>query len=200
MKSIEAFNQAIFLLINATPDSPRWLIEAGVLIATCAIWLVPAILVSMWLSGKDEQRQTALLAAFAGIVALGINQLIGLAWYHPRPFAMGLGYTFLPHAPDSSFPSDHATLLSATSLTLLCSGKRCLGALALATDVAVAWARIYVGVHFPLDMAGAVCVATMAYILSAPVWSIGGIAATRMLIAVYRKLLALPIARGWIRP
>jgi undecaprenyl-diphosphatase len=199
MNGIEAFNQAIFLLINATPQSPHWLIAANVLVADYAIWLVPAMLVCMWLTGDGGRREIAVRAVFAGIAALAVNQLIGLAWYHPRPFAMGLGHTFLAHAPDSSFPSDHATLLSAISLALFCNGKRQLAGLALAVDIAVAWARVYVGVHFPLDMIGAGIVAGAAYVLTAPVWRFGGLAATQVLIALYRKALAWPIAQGWIR-
>jgi undecaprenyl-diphosphatase len=40
-----------------------------------------------------------------------INQVIILLWQHPRPFVIGLGHTYLAHAADSSFPSDHLTLL-----------------------------------------------------------------------------------------
>lgn len=199
MKTIEAFNQAIFLLINATPDSPHWLVVANVLVADYAIWAIPAMLAGMWLTGDDGQREIAVRATMVGIAALGINQLIGLGWYHPRPFAIGLGHTFLPHAPDSSFPSDHATLLSAISITLLYDGRRLLGGCALLVDIAVAWARIYVGVHFPLDMVGAGFVAWAAYVLTVPIWRFGGAPATRALIATYRKMLVWPISRGWFK-
>jgi undecaprenyl-diphosphatase len=62
----------------------------------------------------------------------------------------------------------------------------------------VAWARIFVGVHFPLDMVGAVVVAGVAFLLIAPLWQWLGASLTRALIAVYRKLLAWPIQRGWL--
>jgi undecaprenyl-diphosphatase len=200
MKTIETFNQAIFLLLNATPDSPHWLVAAGILLADYAIWIAPALLVYLWLTGARNQREVAVRAAFTAMVALGINQLIGMAWYHPRPFAMGLGHTFLIHAPDSSFPSDHATLLSAISITLLYDGRRLLGGCALLVDIAVAWARVYVGVHFPLDMVGAGIVAWASCLLAAPIWRFAGAAATQACVALYRKVLAGPIARGWLRP
>ncbi|WP_027821089.1 phosphatase PAP2 family protein [Paraburkholderia bannensis] len=200
METIEAFNQAIFLQINATAATPNWLVAAGVFIANYAIGAVPIILACMWLCGGDDRRTTVVHATFVGFVALGINQLIGLLWYHPRPFAISLGYTFLEHAPDSSFPSDHATLLSAISFTLLYDGKRMLGALALAADIAVAWARVFAGVHFPMDMAGAALIAWTTCRLLAPLWRFAGDAFSRALIAVYRKVVAWPISRGWLRP
>lgn len=200
METIEAFNQAIFLQINATPATPHWLIAASVFIANYAIWAVPIMLVCMWLVGGDNRRRIAVHAAFVGFVALGINQLIGMAWYHPRPFSIGLGHTFLTHAPDSSFPSDHATLLSAISFTFFYSGRRLLGMLALAVDIAIAWARVFVGVHFPFDMAGAAMIAWLTYVLSVPLWRLGGDVFSQALIAVYRKVFAGPIGRGWLRP
>jgi len=200
MEAVETLNRTVFLALNATPATPHWLIVAGVTIANYAILLVPVLLVSLWLAGGDERRALAVHACLVGLLALGINQLIGMAWYHPRPFVAGTGHTFLAHAPDSSFPSDHATLLSAISLTFLYGGKRLPGLLAALVGVAVAWARVFVGVHWPLDMVGAVVVAALACMLGSPLWRIGGMAVTRALIAVYRKILARPIEQRWLRP
>lgn len=198
--ALEAFNQTIFLALNAMPATPHWLIIAAVVIANYAIWLAPAMLVGLWLTGGDTRREMAVRACLVGFLALGINQAIGMVWYHPRPFAIGLGHTFLAHAPDSSFPSDHATLLSAISLTFFNGGNRPLGWLALIVDIAVAWARVFVGVHFPFGMVGAAVVAGIAYVLGSPLWRVGGTAVTGTLITLYRKVLAIPIAQRWLRP
>ncbi|MEM5401041.1 MULTISPECIES: phosphatase PAP2 family protein [Paraburkholderia] len=200
MDAVETLNRTIFLALNATPATPHWLIAAGTLIADYAILLVPAMLAALWLTGSDERRALAVRACFAGLLALGINQLIGLAWYHPRPFASATGHTFLAHAPDSSFPSDHVTLLSAVSFTFLYGGKRGIGLLALIVDIAVAWARIFVGVHWPFDMIGAAIVAWLACMIGSPIWRLAGMAVTGALIALYRKVLAVPISLRWLRP
>ncbi|MEX3978528.1 phosphatase PAP2 family protein [Paraburkholderia sp. EG287A] len=200
MDAVETLNRTIFLALNATPATPHWLIAAGTLIADYAILLVPAMLAALWLTGSDERRALAVRACFAGLLALGINQLIGLAWYHPRPFASATGHTFLAHAPDSSFPSDHVTLLSAVSFTFLYGGKRGIGLLALFVDIAVAWARIFVGVHWPFDMIGAAIVAWLACMIGSPIWRLAGMAVTGALIALYRKVLAVPISLRWLRP
>lgn len=200
MQAIETVNRAIFLALNATPRTPHDLVAAGIFIANDAILLAPIVLACLWLMGGDERRELALRACAAGFLALGINQLIGLAWYHPRPFAIELGHTFLPHASDSSFPSDHATLLSALSFAFLYGGKRQLGLFMLIVDLAVAWARVFIGVHFPFDMLGAAIVAWFACILIKPLWMIGGPFVTQASITLYRKLLASPIKRGWLRP
>lgn len=200
MNNLEAFNQALFLTINGTTSTPVWPIDVAVLIGNDLIYLIPLLLTGMWLSGNEKQRSAAVRACLVALLALGINQLIGLIWPHPRPFMIGLGHTFLPHAPDSSFPSDHATVFAGVALTLLFGGLRWPGGLTLLTGAAVAWARVFLGVHFPLDMIGAVAVACAAYALIAPLWRLGGTPVTHAAIMLYRKLFARPISLGWLRP
>ena len=43
-----------------------------------------------------------------------------------------------------------------------------------------------------------VAIACVAYIVIVPLWSLAGEAVTDGLIALYRKVLAWPIARGWL--
>lgn len=200
METIEAFNQAFFLMINGTPATSAWLVGTALFAANYLIWLVPFVLVGMWLTGKARQRELALRACRVAMLALGANQLIGLVWQHPRPFTLGLGHTFLVHAPDSSFPSDHATVFAGVALTLLAGGRRWLGGCTLLAGVAVAWARVFLGVHFPLDMLGAVAVTCLAYGAIAPLWHRGGNAVTLSAVGLYRLVLAQPISRGWLRP
>lgn len=197
---LEALNRALFLAIDATPATPSWLIEAASAIANGLIGSIPLILVGLWLSGDAYRRETALKACAITFAALGVNQLIGLAWPHPRPFMIGLGHTFLAHAADSSFPSDHGTIFASVSITLLLRGMKRLGAVVLACGVAVAWARIFLGVHFPLDMIGAVCVAALVHAAIAPLWKRAGAPVTRLAVIAHRKVLAAPIRSGWLRP
>lgn len=74
------------------------------------------------------------------------------------------------------------------------------GALILLFGIAVSWARVFLGVHFPLDIVGAVVVAISVYVVLAPLWKLGGEPTSRAIIVVYRKILARPIAVGWLRP
>ncbi len=163
---MESLNRTLFLLLNAPADPPPFLLSLARILAQWAIWLVPPALVLGWLRGNDRLRRILLQAAGAGAVGLLINQLIGLFWQHQRPFMLGLGHTFLDHAPDSSFPSDHLTLCWAVAFNLLLQQKtRTAGLLLAVLGLPVAWARIYLGVHFPLDMVGAALVALFSALL-----------------------------------
>jgi undecaprenyl-diphosphatase len=198
MNTLETLNRTLFLMINATASTPEWQIMVARLTADYVIYLVPLTLAALWLSGDERRRDAAVRACCVAVLALGLNQLIGSVWQHPRPFVIGIGHTFLEHAPDSSFPSDHATVLASVALTFLYCNMRRYGVLMLLSGLAVAWARLFVGVHFPLDMAGAVAVACAAFLLVMPLWALGGPATTRALIMLYRKLLAVPIDHGWL--
>lgn len=160
---LEHFNTQLFLLFNAPAGLhgiSLWTVTA---IAEWLIWLVPAGLTVLWSFGKLEDQRAAVKALVAGLIALGVNQLIALFWFHPRPFIAGIGHTYLPHVADSSFPSDHVTLLLTAGLALWTTDSilaRRLAGVLLAISPLVAWARIYLGVHFPLDMVGAFGVAT----------------------------------------
>lgn len=83
---------------------------------------------------------------------------------------VGLGTTLVAHAIENSFPSDHATFLWSLGLGLIATGTaRGWGMLVCLFGLVVAWARIYVGLHFPLDMAGSFVAALIA---AAIAWSL----------------------------
>ena len=69
----------------------------------------------------------------------------------------------------------------------------------LLLGVCVAWARVFLGVHFPLDMVGAAVVIVAVWLAISPVWRLVGERLTGQVAHLYRGLLAYPIALGWIR-
>jgi undecaprenyl-diphosphatase len=199
LTTIERLNQSIFLRINAGPNAPAWAIQTAVAFADFLIYVVPLLLLFMWLRGDRQRRGLALKAFLVAFSGVGFNQVIGMVWQHPRPFMIGLGHTLIPHVADSSFPSDHATVLFGISLTLLFARATLSGLGVLLAGLCVAWARIFLGVHFPLDMLGAAGVALVAYAVVTALWNRLGSKATTHGETVYRKVLAKPIALGFLR-
>ena len=62
----------------------------------------------------------------------------------------------------------------------------------------VPWARIFLGVHFPLDMVGAVAVVCLAWAALHRAWGSMGNAIVSRVELIYRIVLARPISHGWI--
>ncbi|HET6805489.1 MAG TPA: undecaprenyl-diphosphatase [Frateuria sp.] len=99
--------------------------------------------------------------AVAG-VALVVNALVALVWDRPRPFVAGIGHAWMSHAATGSFPSDHLTLQWTIAGLLLWDGRtRWWGVVVALLGLPMAWARIYLGVHYPGDMVGALAMAVL---------------------------------------
>lgn len=199
---MESWNRALFLALNAPEHPNAVVVGAAIAIAQWAIFLVPPLFAALWLWGRAEERAGLLLAFVGAEIALGFNQIAALLWYHPRPFAVPIGRTLVAHAADSSFPSDHVTFLVAAGLGLWAWTRyRGAAAAVLLLAIPVAWARLYLGVHFPFDMLGAIAVACAGLFVVAPfsAWAKGKLM-PRWVGPLYRAVFSIPIQKGWVRP
>ena len=198
MDTLEHLNQSLFL-INADPASPAWRIQAGMFIANRLILLVPAALAGLWLWGGQPQRGLVLKTLTGIGVALFISYLCGALWPHPRPFTIGLGHAFFAHKATSSFPSNHTIIIATLAFTLLFDRRwagwgwprwrwRPWSACRAST-----WACTSAG-HRRRPAAGAAGRRAGDARVAAR-----GHPVTAACQALHGKLLALPIARGWIR-
>ncbi len=197
MDQIEAFNRAWFLKINADPHSSLWLVRVAILMAEGWIYLIPAMLAAMWLWGGEARRNLAMKAFLVAMLGLGLNLAIAHLWPHPRPFMIFFGRTLIPHVADSSFPSDHITIFFSIGLSLVVGNELRYGLAILAAGAGAAWARVFLGVHFPLDTLGSVGVAALSLAGITLCWPNLGQVVLRFTERMYRKTLALPIASGW---
>lgn len=164
---MEALNTQLFLWLNATTPPAPFQLWLTTFVAEWLIYGLPLLLTLLWLPGKRSSREAAVTATLSVLLALACGQLLGLLWPHPRPFMVGLGQTLLAHQPETSFPSDHATVFFTLGISLLWSGWRKLASLVLLVGGLVAWSRVYLGVHFPLDMLGALLLAIPSAIITA---------------------------------
>lgn len=80
-----------------------------------------------------------------------------------RRLTIEWGHTFLSHAPESSFPSDHATAMWTVAFGMLIwSRAKWAGSFAIVLAALTSWARVFLGVHFPFDILGSMAVAAAA--------------------------------------
>jgi undecaprenyl-diphosphatase len=200
LNALQRLDHTLFLWINGGPAIPDWLLVPAYFLACQLIYLVPLGLAGAWCWGNDQHRRLALQIGLAIILVLSINHLIGMAWHRPRPFVIDLGHAYFPHAPTPAFPSNHAGIIWAGGLVMASWAPRNgMTWLVLALGLGVAWARVYLGVHFPLDMAGALLTALLAWRLSTLLWSRLEEPIFRMALRGYHLLFAWPIAWKWFR-
>lgn len=156
---MESLNHSLFLLINASAQPSALLLQLATFLAQWLIYGTPLLLVWLWLRGGRIERYAAVTATLSVLFALVCGQVISTLWLWPRPFKIGLGHTFLAHKPEASFRSDHATVLFTLGVGLMLGSLRKLGALVLLLGMLDGWSRVYFGVHFPSDIAGALLLA-----------------------------------------
>lgn len=195
---LENINYALFALINATPSSSWWTIEVATFIAKDLIIIVPLLVVALWLWGPN-QRQLVFKVMLALALSLSISWVIGHLFPHDRPFVDGVGYNFLHHAADDSFPSDHGTVIFTFALAFLFWHRVWSGALLLVIASAIAWSRVYLGVHWPLDMLGGLLAGMCGCLGAQLLWQSGGHGLYQRLQRLYRLCFSLPIRKGWVR-
>jgi undecaprenyl-diphosphatase len=137
--------------------------DAAIAVNAMALFVLAAVAGALWFvarpSGSARPKIAAVSAAAAAGLALVVNVLLGHLWYHPRPFVSHPRETVLlvHHAADNSFPSDHASVAFAIAFAVIMLYRR-LGLLLLVGAVAVGIDRIFVGVHYPLDVAASALV------------------------------------------
>lgn len=95
MNNIEAFNQLLFLPINAGVDTPSWAVDTAIVIADDLIYLIPVLLLVLWLWGGGARGNQAIKTCLVTLLALGANQIIAWVWQHPRPFMIGFGHAWV---------------------------------------------------------------------------------------------------------
>jgi len=84
---------------------------------------------------------------------------------------------------------------------LVWTHHRCAGLITLALALPVAWSRLFLGVHFPLDMIGAIPVACTGLLVVKPFRAWVDRTLTPCWIEpLYRRVFSIPIHRGWVQP
>ena len=149
-------NLSTFLPINALARATPWL--NGPMVATAQYGVVAFVIllgVGWWVarrSGDAARQAAALWAPIGTLLAVALNQPLAALIDEPRPVVSVPGaFILLPGAGDPGMPSDHATMAGAVTLGLFLVSRR-LGAVAAAGSLLMAFARVYVGAHFPVDV------------------------------------------------
>ena len=172
-------NDAWFLAVNRFARATPWLHAVVAGWATYGVVVFALLLVGAWWVGRRSGPQAVagvVCAAAATLIAVGVNQPIVAAVAEPRPYATHPdALVLVARTSDPAFPSDHATMAGAVAVGLLFASWRwpALRGWTVAAFIAaplMALARIYIGAHYPGDVAAGLA---LGAVVAAAVWLVG---------------------------
>ncbi|MBN9112227.1 MAG: phosphatase PAP2 family protein [Pseudonocardia sp.] len=132
------------------------------------------LLTNLWLARRSARLDglaAALWAPLGVLLAVGVNQLLVAVAHEPRPYTVLPQLTVLAaHSTDYSFPSDHAVMAGATAAGIWLRGDHTVGArrlrrLSVLAALAMAFARVFIGAHWPGDVAAGLVVGAAVSVL-----------------------------------
>ncbi|OCL24038.1 hypothetical protein A9G07_04150 [Gilliamella sp. wkB72] len=167
-------NTHLFLLINAQEQASKLFILFAIFCANYLIF-VPIVILGICFLFKPVYRQLIIKIALGLAVALFVTFVIRHLFYSPRPFVLNIGTNYLNHDKTSSLPSQHAVFIWSICFSLYLNYKKQFKALTyLCTIVAllVCWSRIYLGVHWPLDILVGMLLSFISVYLVKKIWFI----------------------------
>ena len=167
----------LFEAINRFARNTPWLHAPMAAYAVYGIVVFAGlILIGWWLARPRDARTMAyaLITPVAAVAAYGVQQGIVHLVAEARPYALlPDALVLVTRTTDPSFPSDHACVTGAVAVGLFFVDRR-LGWTATAAALLMAFARVYVGAHWPLDVVAGLAVGTtvalmVMFLLNRPV-------------------------------
>lgn len=197
--TLSELNLSLFSWINASPEASNARINFAIFIANDLLYCMILLFAWFWLRGNYDTKKQILKAFIFTSIAILVSQCISHVYYHPRPFVMEVGRTLIYHAPNGSFPSDHMLIFSSIAFSYLFSAQRKLGIFLLVMAWLVAWSRVYLGVHFPLDMLGAFLLAFALNFFGLKLWNLYKDKIMQGALTIHFYLFKPLIQKGYIK-
>ncbi len=145
------FDQIVLLFSNYGP----------ILFVMVFVWL--------WFSksgNQNDNRKIVLFALTIAVITIGIDKIIEMSYFRPRPYVDHVVTLLVERSNlDPSFPSNHAAGSFALAFALFWKRRKA-GSILLILACFMALSRIFIGVHYPMDvLAGAMIALAVTYVV-----------------------------------
>jgi len=197
--SLDQLNLSLFHVLNVPDQASIWIINYASLIAHDLVYLFLLIFAIAWFRGSYEVKTGIIKAFIFTAITLLMSEVLSAVLNTPRPFVMDVGRTLIEHAPTGFFPSNHMIIFSGIAFAYYFSPQRDLGRILIWTAWLVAWSRVYVGVHFPIDMLGAFLMAIIVNLAGLPLWWKYENQIINFILGIHYWLFSPLIRMGWIK-
>jgi len=162
---IRYLDNKMFYAINEYVNKNLLIDNIMIFLAEFAQYIFPLFLMILWIANKENSRIVVLQITIAFGCTFILLKIIKFFSYRNRPFVSNFDVNQLvEHSINSSFPSNHATSAFVIAVTV-CLFYKQLGKVCLLIAFGIAFSRIWVGVHYPLDVIAGIILGTLISIL-----------------------------------
>lgn len=163
-------DRTLFLDVNHFAQHTGWLHAPLNAYANYGVALFGLLLIIGWWLARQRRSArvtAAALWAIAGTaVAVAAVQPVNHAVAEARPWqSLPHALILAGHAHDFSFPSDHAVMAGAVTAGIFLYHRR-LGIIALLAGLLMCFARVYIGAHYPQDVAAGFLIGAAVMLVS----------------------------------
>ncbi len=197
--SIQQLNLDLFQTLNVPEHASSMMMHYAMFIAHDLVYVMLIVFAIAWFMGNRETKTGIIKAFIFTAITLLISEVLSAVLNTPRPFVVHVGQTLIEHDATGSFPSNHMSIFSGIAFAYYFSVKRDLGRILLCVAWLVAWSRVYVGVHFPIDMLGAFFIALIINLAGLPLWWKYSDKLMDGILWIHQKIFGIFIRKEWIR-
>jgi len=145
------------------------------------------LVAAMWLFGSGKVKFSAYVMIISFIIAIIAGEILKQALAVPRPFYFYDYRLLIPAPHDYSYPSGHALIVWAgASSTFYYLRRRYVYLLSIEAAL-VSFSRVYIGVHWPLDVVGGAALGVAISLIAAY------IAESGKGLSLYRRVIRLSV-------
>ncbi|MED4729104.1 undecaprenyl-diphosphatase [Aneurinibacillus migulanus] len=180
------FNIDAFRLINDLGKQYPYLNPVIVFLAEYMLYFLCLSIVVYWFTRTNKNRMMVIQAVIAFILAEILGKMAGQFHSHYQPFAV-LPHVnqLIEHDIDNSFPSDHTILFFSVCISFWLVRKKGQW-LWLMLPFCVAISRIWVGVHYPIDVITGALLGVISALFV--YWLVPKLSSIKQLLALYEKM------------
>ena len=158
-------NFSLFFLIFRASNRNPLMDSLMIFGAEYVIYLTFILMFYFSIKGGLKEKKSLILALICIPIAVIIVKIIHIFFYTPRPFVAFDISPLVYLKPDASFPSRHTLIMAVVTFSFAFFKSKWYPLfLSLLTWVGIS--RVYIGVHYPLDILGGILVGILTLLIA----------------------------------
>jgi len=150
-----SWDESLFRVLNDVPAALASVLTPLSHLFRPAGIVIVIVLAAVYVVARNRSVLPVAAGAAAAAVAWALANLAKVIANRPRPYEVVAGAVLRQQpAHGTSFPSSHTAITIAVVIALVPFLPRALAWVAVGYAVLVGWSRVYLGVHYPLDILG----------------------------------------------